>query len=75
MQTAKKYSFSFWLRLACSVNFANSLCIDNRFNNNYGISIGLQEVAMKFVLIENPRFISFFLRKLFGIKKLEKLED
>ncbi|MGN1138588.1 MAG: stage V sporulation protein SpoVM [Ruminococcus sp.] len=27
---------------------------------------------MKVVLIENPKFISFFLRKLFGIPKLPK---
>ena len=30
---------------------------------------------MKVVLIENPKFISFFLRKLFKIKKLPKLEN
>ncbi|MBR2279663.1 MAG: stage V sporulation protein SpoVM [Ruminococcus sp.] len=29
---------------------------------------------MKVVLIENPKFISFFLRKIFGIKKLPMIE-
>ncbi|MEE3427576.1 MAG: stage V sporulation protein SpoVM [Ruminococcus sp.] len=29
---------------------------------------------MKVVLIENPKFISFFLRKIFGIKKVAQIE-
>ncbi|MBQ5346694.1 MAG: stage V sporulation protein SpoVM [Ruminococcus sp.] len=29
---------------------------------------------MKVVLIENPKFISFFLRKLFGIKKIPQID-
>ncbi|MBQ1437677.1 MAG: stage V sporulation protein SpoVM [Ruminococcus sp.] len=32
-----------------------------------------QEVAMKVVLIEKPRFISALLRKLYGIKKQPQL--
>ncbi len=35
--------------------------------------VALQEVIMKVVLIENPKFISFFLRKIFGIKKLPQI--
>ncbi|MCH5298668.1 MAG: stage V sporulation protein SpoVM [Ruminococcus sp.] len=30
---------------------------------------------MKVVLIENPKFISFFLRRMFGIKKLPRIEN
>lgn len=29
---------------------------------------------MKVVLIENPKFVSFFLRKIFGIKKLPQID-
>lgn len=28
-------------------------------------------VSMKFVVIDNPKFFGFFLRKMFGIKKLK----
>jgi hypothetical protein len=31
------------------------------------------EVAMKVVLIDNPRFISGILRKMFGIKKIKQI--
>lgn len=27
---------------------------------------------MKFIVIDNPKFIGFFLRKMFGIKKLKE---
>ncbi len=33
----------------------------------------MQEVAMKVVLIENPRFISFILRKMFKIPKVPQI--
>lgn len=28
---------------------------------------------MKIVVVDNPKFFSFFLRKMFGIKKLPKI--
>lgn len=28
-------------------------------------------ISMKFVVIDNPKFFGFFLRKMFGIKKLK----
>ncbi len=27
---------------------------------------------MKFIVIDNPKFIGFFLRKIFGIKKIKE---
>ncbi|MBQ8795762.1 MAG: stage V sporulation protein SpoVM [Clostridia bacterium] len=30
---------------------------------------------MKIVLIENPKFISFFLRRIYGIKKQKQTES
>ncbi len=27
---------------------------------------------MKFIVIDNPKFIGFFLRKMFGIKKIKE---
>lgn len=29
---------------------------------------------MKFIVIDNPKFIGFFLRRMFGIKKLKEEE-
>lgn len=57
-------------RTANSVTVADKMCAGSGCrragNSKY---ILYQEVTMKVVLIENPKFISAILRKIYGIKK------
>lgn len=68
--------YSFWTGYVCSFNISAEVCFDNSINhhNNYCV-ISLQEVIMKVVLIRNPKFISYFLRKFFKIPKITENQE
>ena len=44
-------------------------CCDNTYPLPEKLLLG--GLSMKFVVIDNPKFFGFFLRKMFGIKKLK----
>ena len=58
-----------WCRDNFIVHTASKVADDCRSSNNHYSMLQLQEVVMKVVLIEKPKFISFILRKIYGIKK------
>ncbi|MBQ1436793.1 MAG: stage V sporulation protein SpoVM [Ruminococcus sp.] len=59
-------------RLACRVAVAAKMGVGCRGSRACNSQLNLyQEVTMKVILIENPRFISAILRKIYGIKKVK----
>ena len=55
---------------SCCKPFALRICGGGCRHNHYNNMLYFQEASgLKIVLIENPKFISFFLRKIYGIKK------